>query len=246
MVLLLEDLERSDLAALWNDVNVPFVVDPDSPLMPTLEFAVCPSSSSSMAVPGPTNYVANAGFMPPSNESGPLLAAQRRSNGIFLDQIVGPPLYPRKPEQVRGSDIRDGMSNTILLSENLLATSWWSFGPLNPTHTTFLGLGLSVAPNQRFGNTFVWLYANESIGGVRPEMRINGRKTELPPGTPLTMYLARPSAYHPQGVNVVFADGNTRFLGDQVAYHVYQQLMTPHGASSDMPDRTYVLDSDDF
>jgi prepilin-type processing-associated H-X9-DG protein len=38
---------------------------------------------------------------------------------------------------------------------------------------------------------------------------------------------ARPSSYHPGGLNVLFCDGHVRFMSDKIGYHVYQALMTP-------------------
>jgi hypothetical protein len=34
---------------------------------------------------------------------------------------------------------------------------------------------------------------------------------------------------------MTFCDGHTRFLGDQMDYKIYMQLMTPNGQKSDMP-----------
>ena len=47
-------------------------------------------------------------------------------------------------------------------------------------------------------------------------------------------------------VNAAFADGSTRTISEDVDYHVYQSLLTPHNATSDMPDLDYRLTEDDF
>jgi prepilin-type processing-associated H-X9-DG protein len=253
MALLLEDLDRSDLAELWNNAGIPF----SAVLTPSLEFATCPSSPDSLWV-GATSYVANAGFVPRSVDPAPINGmslgwpyAQRPANGVFMDRISN------LKAQVTGSDMRDGMSNTLLMSENLLATSWWSVGPLDPYETAFLPItGFeNVVEGARFGNTFVWLYVCEHpltvsiVPRPEPQMKINGQRSNYPPGYPLPVVpeIARPSSYHPGGVNVVMGDGTTRFLADGVAYHVVQQLATPQGINSDMPAKSvYVLNTDDF
>ena len=79
-------------------------------------------------------------------------------------------------------------------------------------------------------------------------MRINGEKLLYPEGyTPITAEIARPSGNHPGIAHVAFADGRTLNLTDLLPYHVYQQLMTPHGTQSDMPSRiSYVLRDADY
>lgn len=260
MVMLLDYLEKSDVAERWNTTDVP-VIDPV--LTPSLDFARCPSAPESAGATATTTYVANAGFMPRASDCGEayLLPAQRPANGIFLDRITNP------HATVDAAAVRDGTGNTLLFSENLVANFWYMFGPLNPTYTTFeinyggewtTPLTLNVPVNARFGNTFVFCYANESNGPAvnplingatvtpqsppLPAMKINGEKINYPEGSAVFAEIARPSANHPGIVCSVFADGHTAILNEGLAYHVYQQLMTPHGTQSDMPSRiSYVL-----
>ena len=269
LVLLLEDFERSDIMERWNSAAVGLA---DPVLTPSLDFARCPSSIDPPDKNAATNYVANAGFMPRAWADSGVLAdlayltvAQRSANGIFLDRIT----YPRA--SVDASAVRDGLANTLLISENLVATKWYSFGPPNPALTTFTinhgwssDLTIPVPVNARFGNTFVFCYAQESNGPVvnplvgqtdliapqvppAPMMKINGELVSYREGTPVFAEIARPSSNHPGLVVAVFADGSTRTLNNGIAYHVYQQLMTPQGTMSDMPSRmSYVLQSSDY
>jgi prepilin-type processing-associated H-X9-DG protein len=55
----------------------------------------------------------------------------------------------------------------------------------------------------------------------------------------------RPSSNHSGHVNVAYADGHTDSLSDETDYHVIQALMTPNGAKSDMPVRSYMLKDSD-
>lgn len=55
---------------------------------------------------------------------------------------------------------------------------------------------------------------------------------------------ARPSSAHNTGVNVVFADGSTRFINETIDYRVYQELMTPCGKKSSIPFRQTILSAE--
>jgi hypothetical protein len=266
IAVLLEDLGRADVLERWNDaVNWSFIHPGSTPpnirvndaIAPFLDFAICPSAVANENIPTRTNYVANAGFMPPTVNNQTLLASQSSVNGVFLDRITPYLVAGFDPPSCSMEDIRDGSQNTLLASENLLATTWVSFGPLDPSTSTFLGC--NVGPNARFGNTFVFLYADDQacVGpdngasiapmAVTAAMKINGDKANNPIGTPLQPALARPSSYHPGIAVVVFADGHTSSLSDSLPYRVYQQLMTPQGTRSAMPaNRSYLLKDDDY
>jgi prepilin-type processing-associated H-X9-DG protein len=47
--------------------------------------------------------------------------------------------------------------------------------------------------------------------------------------------LAQPYSNHPGGFNAVFADGNVRFLREDIQYKVYALLMTPQGKNAREP-----------
>ena len=60
--------------------------------------------------------------------------------------------------------------------------------------------------------------------------------------TPNNCYdLARPSAIHPESVNMTFADGSVRTINKSIDYRVYQAVLTPHGRKSDVPQSEFVL-----
>ena len=262
-VVLLHYVEQRPLYSRWDDQAVPkWVPDPvtgqpvlNGDLAHYMPIYNCPSQPTSRTYGPFTAYVANAGYYPLATDpapynlassKGPTTAgydfwdAQDGANGIFVDRVPIPttagslkPHDPAKVPSVTVTDVADGLTNTLLISENLLAGQWWQTG---------------------LETSFVWLYATEpgcppSPGKpaptqtVSPEMRINGLRNSM---TSLTPQTARPSSRHTGGVNAVFADGHTAFLRDGVDYHVYQQLMTPNGAKSEMPCDSYVLRSGDF
>lgn len=252
-VQLLPYLDRSDLMDRWNSSQVP-ANDPN--LIPPLEVMVCNSMTTTQGGIPVTTYVANAGFFPPSQEPEALKAAQTAANGIFHDRIMW------EGKQVSGSEIRDGASNTLLASENLSASTWCAIGaPGGGALADFSSWPAEYSHN-RFGATFVWLYASESSSPVdsspplgdpaqvEPMMKINGELLTRDIGGvsgPPNAKWAGLSAFHPDGVNAAFADGRVQLLSNNLEYHVYQQLMTPHGTKSFMPAQiSYVLNDDDY
>jgi len=119
------------------------------------------------------------------------------------------------------ADFKDGRSNTLLVSENAQATQW-----------TVLGKEATV---------FVW----HPTVTPNADQVINGNYDV--PGIGLTPDTARPSSYHFGGVNVAFADGSVKFIRENIDYFVYQQLMTPNGAESDMPaNANYIPSASDY
>ncbi len=126
-------------------------------------------------------------------------------------------------KKVTTSQIIDGATNTLLFSENIQATLW--------PNTT------------KYGNVFVWWEVDDT-----PGHRINGDKETQ---AAASIDTARPSSYHPGGVNVTFAGGNVQWLRDDIDYHVYVQLMTPR--HKDLPAglidaswQSYVLNDADY
>lgn len=265
-VQLLSELDRADLVERWDSKGMALG---DKTTLPQLEVMICNSMTTTEEGRPITTYVANAGYCPqPSDGDGNLPsyeAAQTSANGIFHDRIS----YSNK--KVGATEVRDGTSNTLLFSENLAASTWCAVGPPNPQNGPLPFFSNPNSPpwsffsHNRFGATFVWCYASEEsapIDAPRPPlsgppeqppksvMKINGELLTTALGGiegPSKAETARPSSYHPDGVNAAFADGRVIFLSNDLEYHVYQQLMTPHGTKSFMPARiSYVLDDEDY
>ena len=235
---------------------------------PQIQTMICPSDitigndpswldTGGSMLPAPeTSYVANAGHFETYGTS-----LQRKANGIFLDRMLNPGLT------FSTSDLRDGASQTILVSENLQAGYWFKAGsgfdpatgamldpsiePVVATYMNQMNLDLSVngyggklsasGPTARFDNLMYFQEQYDDNGNlttvINDLMLINGKGLALsqsqvnPLGIahPLT---ARPSSAHQGGVAVVFADGHTQFVNENIEYAVYQLLMSPDSENS--------------
>ncbi|WP_182866759.1 DUF1559 family PulG-like putative transporter [Stieleria mannarensis] len=53
--------------------------------------------------------------------------------------------------------------------------------------------------------------------------------------------LARPTSNHPDQANMVFADGSTKSVANTIGYRVYQAILTPNGAKSEVPHKDFLL-----
>jgi prepilin-type N-terminal cleavage/methylation domain-containing protein len=176
--------------------------------------------------------------------------AGRKANGVLLDLAVPKTpvwqrLVPKHARYMSSSDIRDGTSNTMLVSENLQAGNWNEVPGLVNGQVPRLP---SVA--------MVWLYASEpdapplDAGKAAPQVpvpehaKINGMKKNPPAGVGAELF--RPSSNHPGGVNTTFADKSTRFLNEQIDYWVYASLMASDDRHSDLPHgKSYLLKAND-
>jgi prepilin-type N-terminal cleavage/methylation domain-containing protein/prepilin-type processing-associated H-X9-DG protein len=141
----------------------------------------------------------------------------------------------------------DGTTYTIMLSENLQAGNWAT----DPTDTSNKPANPYQSDFQIRQNTgFVWFVTGSPNNTDQPitvspmynpsGMRINQLAKTLSPPNPYPgqypigmnpslggLAYARPSSAHPGGVNVMFCDNHYRFIAEDIAYHVYTQLMTP-------------------
>lgn len=153
---------------------------------------------------------------------------------------------------VNMNDMYDGATNTLIFSESLQAHDW----------NAVTSRTIDQWYETRFINGFCWLYTTPHSGfqikglpdGTRralpithvedmPEIKINGVIDIFLAPTPAD---ARPTAYHPGGVNGGFAGGQVVFISEQTDYHVYQSLMTPNNRRSMQPTPTYNLKPKDF
>jgi prepilin-type processing-associated H-X9-DG protein/prepilin-type N-terminal cleavage/methylation domain-containing protein len=203
VVALFPYMDRNDLWSAWSDPTVM----PG----PTVHWGelVCPSDNDGTG--DVLSYVVNCGRPDVDFTDKP-------ANAVFLN------LY-EKSIQSNSRSIADGLTNTIMLSENIQADRWTVMTSEEAERLTGMVWHDTENPARR-------------INGDR-----NSRATEAP-----TMDYARPSSYHSGGVNAAFCDGHVEWLRDDIDYKVYQQLLTPDSKRSDLPAaaKSYVLDEQDF
>lgn len=266
---LLPYLDQQQIFDLWDD---PTVNIDNATLVKYVPIFSCPSRMTAYQNGVYTSFVANAGFLPhpsdpapknamfsKSSGTAPYWTNQSGNNGIFVDRVpffvsgaALSTLQPAKPTSVTVTDIDDGLSNTLMFSENLMGGLWGASHPA----------GLTVTKQTNINTMFMWMYKTDgnvtcatpptgtAPGSPSVEMKINGKKMLYLNPTSFSsmsfLYVARPSALHSGGVNVVFADKHTGFLSDGLDYDVYQQLMTTNAKKSDSYLKCYVLRAEDF
>lgn len=199
--------------------------------------------------------------------------AQDAANGIFRDR--GPGIRAA----VTATDVTDGLSTTVLLSENIQANRWYMPGkfyepryklfydptnlfqpygqvwsPINTTLNPFLPSNvfcwlnaLQQPDGSAVRNTTGAMFAHNDMKINSTTLFVNGIDVEFrEEDMPQVIETLRPSSYHSGGVNMAMSDGNVIFVNENIDYIVYQQLMTPKGTKSLMPNPNYVLSQGDY
>jgi prepilin-type processing-associated H-X9-DG protein len=216
---LLPALGRSDLA----DKSLPLAQVISISLNDLL---VCPSDMQKMSLGAPvTSIVCNAGRQDAAATAA--IPADWRSNAVFVnrdDRNSNGGLI--KVDVTDSSFIMkgDGLAVTLLLSENVDATTW--FNPI-------------PSPEEWLNAMVFWPPDSSGNFPPLPVQAINGPN---PSGVP-SYDTARPSSYHPGGVNVFFCDGHGRFVGAGIDYAIYCALMTPRGRNAMEPGTTNPSDA---
>jgi prepilin-type processing-associated H-X9-DG protein len=130
-----------------------------------------------------------------------------------------------------------------MLSENLIVPAW----------TWTRDLYDQATGREKYHYGFCWHDVPRNLTDAVPRQQKINSKLEIddlkPPlfETELEAYIyARPSSYHPGGVNAMFCDGHLAFLTDGIAYHVYRQLMTSNSERADDPTAAIIVGDDAY
>lgn len=194
----------------------------------------CPSNPPAVTNPPPCAYVANTGMQDVANTNG--LPVDWRDNGVFFDRfqydslnVVGPPSNPIITMTQDFITANDGSSNTLMLAENLDGQSYANFQ-----------LGIWEA-----FHGFVWSYSTNSASPPfqpqnYPMGMINSQEDTTNQNNPAYVNNARPSSRHPGGVMVVFCDGHSRFLRQELDYGIYCLIMSPNGKNVQPAGKTWA------
>lgn len=207
---------------------------------PLVSGFVCPSDANTNPKVGTLSYVANSGMPDTLKLEVDTQYSDAKANGVFQDFRDG-----RRGQKVRyGTDIKDGSARTFMYSENVhrdptvsLGTATW----LGPIQNTAYGAKSSMGatqsdmqsnPEQRFG--FMWPYVKSSPL-TPPDTNFQPINRDFMQGQAVGPYgsfgqrFARPASEHPDVFVAVFCEGNTKEISQDIAFQVYQQLMTPDG-----------------
>ncbi|MBX3427602.1 MAG: DUF1559 domain-containing protein [Pirellulales bacterium] len=133
----------------------------------------------------------------------------------------------------------DGLSATLMLSENIHSGTWTLANPGDAT------------PDEKWQYGFCWQQPlqvasqswqringdiKQGVDDVTEEMgrRRNADDSVTSATSADQIYDAFPTSNHPGGVNVAFMGGSVQFLGDQIDPVVYAQLCTSNSKVSDL------------
>jgi prepilin-type N-terminal cleavage/methylation domain-containing protein len=224
VIVLLPYLERADLWNQWMNWRAadPYPVpDPTLPLPgPVIGQLICPSDGREVHVGPlftPLSYVANCG-LPDTLAQGSPPIVDTPASAVFVNAY--PAVVPSRA--MKASDLKDGASLTLMLSENLQATEWFpTVKPPPPAGlpaarvATEADVGMVWWPAGRVPSSNVWIN--------------QGRKD--PVGAPPPIEYARPSSNHPGGVVAAYCDGRAEFIDETIDHRVFQSMMAPHDVS---------------
>ena len=244
LVKILPQLERPDLDKLWK--TGAYVTNSSAQFPGAVDWVMfsCPSNPSGSASAQPLSYVVNAGQVDVTTVGPAPYPADWPANGVFTNryaETLWNPAYKRLVGNSRWTITQgDGLSTTLMVSENNQAQSW----NYRNGHMTTAAKQRSTAA---YGTaeamlTFLW-HPTQTVSAV---WKINGQ-LDAHPCTPPDIDHARPSSHHLEGVNVVFCDGHGMYLSEKLDYRVYCLLMTSNGKRCNNPGRSLpagIRDSD--
>ncbi|MSR57926.1 MAG: DUF1559 domain-containing protein [Planctomycetaceae bacterium] len=263
---LLPWVDRQDVFNKWNFDQSS--LGADNQALGNLHVAVltCPSDITLLGR-GDLSYVVNGGFgftiayngvgnCPVNAESQPIdfngngviCPADQKQDGTPLDQqlffqtgmFFAQNWRPTPAARFHTfNDIQDGLSQTILLTENV-RTGADRFAPginwASPVafRTSFFLLSAVCLDNACTAGNVDYAHANQG------RQAINAGLEQAEGEAPW------PSSYHTGGVFVVFGDGHVKFLSQNVAGAVYAALVSPQGGRITGPLAQNLLSADEY
>ncbi len=209
----------------------------------TLSILNCPSRTlpdTAVSPPAPLAYVVNAGMADNDGSDGeysvypppPGTALDYQANGIFFDHYSTEypgGMGPRITTDLTYITDHDGISNTILFSENLDAGDWIGLAAINPITSTS---PLVVMPGQTHTQGIVWKMGQNITGYPDFAFFLNRDTATLSAATGYNYpksdeISAKPSSSHPGIFLVTMVDGHTVQVSEDIEYRVYALLMAP-------------------
>jgi prepilin-type N-terminal cleavage/methylation domain-containing protein len=126
----------------------------------------------------------------------------------------------------RVRDIRDGTTNTLMVSEligghprTIRGSQCYDEGPV---------FSASYSPNDGTPDLVRWCDPDDAGSGAPAPCRYNGG-TLGGTLTTLNMVVHTSRSMHPGGVVAAMCDGSTHFISDSIALRIWQSMATPNG-----------------
>ncbi len=197
--------------------------------------ATNPATDYGVNVIGPTNYAVCVGSG--ATRGGPPFGSPLDSDGMF--QGVKP---------LRPADLLDGSSNTAAMSESILGQGPESYSGATPPPPAdpqsvygYIGFGTPIsaaacaAPSTWNGSQrrgFMWASGEMRCGSYNHHYPPNSSNYDCinNDGATITAFGWRAArSRHPNGVNLLLADGSVRFISDNIQLAAWQALSTRAG-----------------
>jgi prepilin-type processing-associated H-X9-DG protein len=210
------------------------------------------------------SYAANAGWIQDDPPTGDV--SENPANGVFTDQSRVPVAGSsgQLPQDMRDTPAGDadpligmtsayigskgdGLTNTVMLSENLKAYLWTYMA--NEHH------GTGAVPDKKYHFGVCWedptavaVAPVDPAEGYKTETgyrKINGQRVdnailfttfEDDEDSGMLPNYGFPSSNHSGGVNMAFCGGAVKFVSEEISPTVYAQLMTTNRKGSDLKD----------
>jgi len=227
-VVLLPFLERGDVYRSFEQVpatGVPASTDP------YISIFVCPSSVPDSESDPVLSYAGNIGSTALNAATNP--DSQWKGDGVLLDNVGGTAYSAARTNNDTVSNA-DGTTNTLIFTEKCgsLITLNARYNATLPAMTLPITLPNVVSNNSASSG----VVAGFGILGALPA----GFDTINSSSNSLVGFPSLPNAKHPGGIVAVFCDGHTQMVRDNIAPHVYAQLVT---SDSQWNGTTYVTNS---
>ncbi|EAQ78409.1 DUF1559 family PulG-like putative transporter [Blastopirellula marina] len=237
-------VEQTALAERWEGLSSYPAFG--NPLIPRVQLLICPSNREDWAG-GFNSYCGNAGWAKQGVIASPAsTVAEDTAYGVFLyrgSALTNPP-------KISDASIKDGLSTTLLISENLQASNWYRLSTQiqSGAQNHFGGSAPAVSPatyGRKTGVVMTW-FADGSDNVVNPPpsvwMKPNGEKYDQSPES-----APRPSSEHPSVFIAAMADGSVATLTEGISYNVYAQLMITNATQARKDGRLdYPLNESDY
>ena len=175
-----------------------------------LLYLICPADARPDKIDPHLSYVANCG-----NTTG-----SSRDAGVYLNLEIKDNKRPTK-QTLDFITSNDGLSSTIMTSENNQAYMWGdpTNTSANANHANISWQGFvffSSNPNTKNSQAINWDYR-----GVELSSQTSRNATTADA-------YARPSSYHPGGVNTSWCDSRVVKLNDDIDYDIYKMMLAPN------------------